>query len=72
MSQGTNEICDTEVVKMFEERGNVDVVGRVAGSTAVAENRIAGDSDGLNSKLFGKCIHTHTHTHTGIALNQLS
>ena len=30
----------------------MDVVGCVAGSTAVAEDRIAGDSDGLNSKLF--------------------
>jgi hypothetical protein len=36
-------ICN--YVKMFEEAGNVDVVGRVAWSTAVAEDRIGGDSE---------------------------
>ena len=36
-------------VKMFEETGNVDVVGRVAWSTAVAENRIGGDSEGMTA-----------------------
>ena len=34
---------------MFEETGNVDVVGRVAWSTAVAEDRIGGDSEGLKT-----------------------
>jgi hypothetical protein len=45
-------------VKMFEETGNVDVVGRVAWSTAVAEDRIAGDSEGLTASYFENA-HTH-------------
>jgi hypothetical protein len=33
-------------VKIFVETGNVDVMGRVSCSTAVAEVWVAGDSDG--------------------------
>lgn len=44
-------------VKMFKETGNVDVVGRVAWSTAVAEDRIGGDSEGLTASYLEN-VHT--------------
>jgi hypothetical protein len=36
-------------VKMFDKTGNVDVASRVALSTAVAEDRMASDTDGLTA-----------------------
>jgi hypothetical protein len=65
MSQGTNEIMIRNFVKICVETGNVDVVGRVYRSTALAEVRVAGDSDRqTDRKLCGN------YTHMGVALHQ--